>query len=162
MNKEDLELTLQNVRTWIGLVDQKVNILLVLQFGVLAIVLKPAYDLLTGKSTTWNQLSLLILVFAVCFYVYSIVKLAIAIKPRVKSEQKESLIFFGSIASMNLDDYKKAVNKSKKKDYKNDLISQISVTSKISNLKHQNYTDALILFGLSILLLGLLIMDVNI
>jgi len=161
MNKEDLELTLQNTRAWIGFVDQKVNLLLVLQFGVLALILKPASDIITSQQSAWSGVSLLVLVFAVCTYAYSIFKLILAIKPRIKSEQKGSLIFFGSIAALSIKEYTRAVSKRTKKEYYNDLAAQINVTSKISNVKHVNYTDSLILFIASILLLGILILNVQ-
>lgn len=151
MKVQDLEKTLDSVRAWILAVDQKTNIVLVLELALITLISKPTYDLLAANKDTLSPLSLGLLSVMFVLFAVSLVKLLFAIIPRVKVKGIDSLIFFGFIAKRSLVDYRKEIARASAGSYKADLVTQIHTISMISSAKHTNYNDGVIALPLALL-----------
>ena len=151
MKVQDLEKTLDSIRAWILAVDQKTNIVLVLELALITLISKPTYDLLAANKDTLSAMALALLSVSFVLFAASLVKLLLAIKPRVKAKGIDSLIFFGFIAKRSLADYRQEVARASARSYKADLVTQIHTTSVISSAKHTNYNDGVIVLPLALL-----------
>ena len=70
-----------------------------------------------------------------------------------KGGNKRSITYFGDIAKFDMKDFKKAIKDINIKEYENELVEQIYISSKIAIRKHAQFKDAIFtFFGGSILL----------
>lgn len=146
MNKRELELQLDSLRQWILAADQKISIALVLVAATVSLMATPTYDLLKANKTHISTVIILFLYVALILMVWSLIKLLVAIRPRVKPIVKGSLIYFGSISGLKLPDFKSKIGKVTPAQYKDDLINQIYINSIICTKKHSHYKDGLLIF----------------
>lgn len=146
MNVEQLEKLLDTVRTWIIACDQKISIGLVLMAATISIITKTTYDLLTRNKNDLSGIALTLLTISAILFVYGLIKLLMAVSPRTSLPAKKSLIYFGTIAKLPAEKFKKSVASMSRQAYKSELIDQIYVTSVIASNKHSHYKDAVTLF----------------
>jgi len=149
MSTRELEIILETVRTWILGVDQKISIGLVLVVATISILVTPTYDLLIVVKM--STMSSIFLISSVVVFLYSLIKLLMAVSPRTALVHKNSLIYFGTIPKFTSNEYKKRISKISSKEYKNELVDQIYITSEICNKKHSHYKDALYVFILGLI-----------
>ncbi len=146
MGTKELEKLLETVRAWIISADQKISIGLVLEAATVSIIAKPTFDLLTRGDSKPSILALALLVGSVILLMYGLTKLLMAVSPRTSLGPKKSHIYFGSIAQLSNKDFRKKIKALSAVNYKDELIDQIHITSKISKKKHSHYKDAVGLF----------------
>ena len=166
--KEDLQLTLDTVNSWVNNCDQKAGILLAL-VGVSITVLitsdfltklrnyifTPFYEYWSNESSyltfSWSRILVFIcllvsaiMLFASCFYLLQTISAKVDYDKMRKKHPglvKTSFIYFGSICKMTYDDFKKD-----EVEYVDDLKSQIYVNSVIANKKFALYRKGLCCF----------------
>lgn len=158
MNKSDLEANLTRIQDWIKSADQKISIWFAFQ-GVFITLITPYFLTKTFfvRLLTFCSSQIFILVTGFGFIAYGIFNSASALVPRLKNNTgKKSMIYFGDITSLNLDDFKKELNSYSESDYEEDLKRQIYISSKISSKKHKLFRNSIISFFVGILILGLL------
>jgi len=156
MNQLDLEQNLQRVQEWIKAADQKVSIFLAFQGAVISLFFS---DTLNWLKVNLNQLSWLLATLSISGVVligYSVYKSVSAIVPRLKNHSgKKSLTYFGDIANLELNDFKKKIKGMSDADYEDELIEQIHISAKIAARKHFQFRDSIIMFFLGMFLLAL-------
>jgi len=158
MNKSELEENLIRVQDWIKSADEKISIWLAFQ-GVFITLMAPYLFAQTFfvRLLTFCLPQILILVSGLVFIGYGIFNAVSALVPRLKnSTGKKSLIYFGDISSLNLEEFKKELKLYSQSDYEEDLKKQIYISSKISSKKHKLFRDSIISFFIGILILALL------
>lgn len=151
MGIEELEKNLSRIHEWIRAADQKVNIFLAFQ-GIILTILFPVVSQMTDKSLFIFSAPNLFLVLTVIFFVaYSIFKCLFALVSRTgKKGHKKSLLFFGDVSSYKIEEYKKQLKTVSRTKYREDLIDQVYISSKIAYVKHVQFQEALIFFAIGI------------
>ena len=166
--KEDLQLTLDMVNSWINNCDQKAGILLTIVGVSITVLITSDFlkylrtYIFTPFIEYWSHESsnlsfslcrftvfILLIVSALmlvasCFYLLQAISAKVDYDEMRKKHPglvKSSYIFFGSICKMTYDDFKKD-----EVDYVDDLKSQIFVNSEIANSKFKYYNKGLYWF----------------
>jgi hypothetical protein len=153
MKKEDLENNLIRVQDWIKSADQKVSIWLAFQGIFLTIIIQ--YIANKIKNVKYFDFNILLFLTSITLIGLSIYKAALVIVPRIKNGKHKSILYFGDIGSISLNDYENIIKKYSEADFERDLISQIHISSKIAKRKHEEFRDSLILFIVGSVLLAL-------
>lgn len=140
-----LEDSLARNLAWIASADAKTAVIFTVataMFGFLATT-APAY----GK---WTVCSVTTAIAAAALLLASLGALTTAILPRNRGP-KLSLIFFGSVADMEVDAYRRAVTGFDEEAYMEDLVQQAHANAKIAGEKYRWIKYATILLYLSVL-----------
>ena len=152
MNNEELEKSLLRVHEWIKSVDQKISIALVLEAGILVILLKPTYSFLMRIQPSQGVFITVLIISALVLFGMAIIKAIVALAPRLRPpKDTSSVLYFGSIAQIDLKSFSKKVRKMKSGDYTQDLTQQIHVSSTIARKKHRALADSLYLMVFSLI-----------
>ncbi len=145
---ETQEKNLDRAQDWIQNADQKVSIFLALT-GAVSTFSLPYFFKVFPKDGFFG---ILLFIATLIFLTMSFYKSIKAIKPNIsKSKKQKSMIYFGDIATLTLEQYKNKIKDFSKEDYRNDLTNQIYVCSKIANNKHSLFSDSVIYFILSLI-----------
>ncbi|MHB8579148.1 MAG: Pycsar system effector family protein [Ignavibacteriaceae bacterium] len=146
LEKSDLELNLNRVHEWIKAADQKVSIFLAFQGVVLAILFPSVFSWVIRH---WKNIPFMLqslLIVGIILIAYSIYKSAMSIIPRLSKDEKKSLTYFGDIAEFKIEEFKRAIEELGEKEYEEELIEQIQISSIIAKRKHSQFRSALIIF----------------
>lgn len=131
MDKVDLlEKELDRLLQWVRAAESRLALVLPLataMLGALAVSIPDAFD--------WTVLSGIAASFSVFFLALSIVFSALATFPRTTGP-KGSLIYFGGIDAVELDQFKKAVSSLTDDEYMNDLSVQCHRNAQIAAKKY--------------------------
>lgn len=137
--------TLQIKLDWISRHDNRVSFVTGVFIAMLGVLAKAA-----SEVECWNfylgstfSIALLLIGVGICFVYLSHF-------PKT-NPPNTSLIFFGSIAGLNYDDFQKKFKNLTQEDYLADILYQIHINSKILSSKFYYLKGALIFLGLSIL-----------
>ena len=143
----NLEYVLRNIYEWIRSVDQKISIFIVFQ-GITITVLSPQiYSLVLKKSQHVSFVYKVILIFSFLLFLSEIILLLISLMARLKNKtNSKSLIYFGDIPEVSLNDYQKSVFNLNREIYKEDLIRQCYISARIASLKYKLFNKSVILF----------------
>lgn len=152
MTTEQLEKQLTRVHEWIRSADQKNSIFLALIAGISAVFAKPFSGVLRANIQNYSPLQRLLITLSLEILAWSIIRSLLCLKPSLNAKAK-SLTYFGSIASMRLDNYKLMLSRVKVNAYYDELIEQIYISSKIADTKHRQLAGAILLFMISVVLL---------
>jgi len=149
-----LESNLNRVQEWIRAADNKVSILLAIE-GILITLILSDSMLAYVKTIQQNSFTITILIGSLVFLFVSSYKATLTIVPRLsRKNMKASLLFFGSISTMELKDFDKKIKEMDEKQYINQIIEQIHISSIIASSKHHNFKDSVIALSVSLILLG--------
>ena len=161
MTKDDLEKNLDRVHEWIKAADQKVSIFLAFQGVVIVILMPYIQDLFSKYQSVCSVYRMPLVLGSVVLMSYGLLKSAMALIPRLKNHIKKSLIYFGDISAMKIEDFKKDLENMSEADYKQQLIEQIHVSSRIAAVKHKQFKDSVLLFilGLGLFILIYLVLN---
>jgi len=158
-SKDDAYKALELTNSWIFNVDGKISfglafsaILIGIVFASEAIGLRPIGELFSSiqnGAITLTHIIEAILAFALYSTSFlSLVMFFIALKGRVKNDSgKSSIMFFGSVASEILNNYKAKVLNMSEKEVIKDILEQVHTNSKICTQKFKYYN-----YGLKILI----------
>ena len=159
MNKEEKFKELERIDLWINNADTKISYLLAF-LGIIATiiftsdsVMKKIRDCLDNalklnKQDIANILSLLVIilvmnmVFFIAKSIYYLLKASSA-KINVSNTNKSSTLFFGSIATNTIEQFKEKVKRQTDEELEEDIIEQIFINSKICSEKMKNYNKAI-------------------
>lgn len=144
MNKIDyLEKELARLLDWIKSADTRISLILPLTTAMLGTIaaLTPAYS----KWTWCIGLSVSV---SVVLLVCSLVSISMALFPRTNGPVN-SMIFFGGIQTRTLEEFRGEVSNFDEDEYKNDLINQCYINSKIASSKFKWVKKSLIFLMLS-------------
>lgn len=150
---DELEKTLNRIHEWIRAADQKISIFLAFEGIIITLITLPVSSWVKGKYLLFDSIILSLLYFSFSLLTYGFIKILFALSPVLRQKQGDSFTYFGDIAKVKFESYKNRINKTTQKDYKNELLEQIHIVSKIANRKHLNFRDSLLLFCLGILFL---------
>ena len=175
--KEDLQMTLDSVNSWVNNCDQKAGILLTVVGVAITVIMTsdflkslrefffgPFIEYWTGDEElvfSWSRFTVFLLLLiaagmliASCYYLFHAISANIDYK-KIRHDNPElaktSYIFFGSICGMTYEDFKK-----EEIDYLDDLKSQIFVNSIIATAKFRNYNKGLYWFKSMLIVSGML------
>lgn len=159
MNKEEKFKELERTDLWINNSDTKISYL----FAVLGIVATIIFTnnsiieiiknsiknlLKLDKQDIENILSLIVIITFInllIFIVRSIYFLFKASTARINVNDinKDSILFFGSIASKTIEEFKEQINNQTEEELEEDIVEQIFINAKICNEKMKNYNKAI-------------------
>lgn len=159
--REELEKDLSRIIGFVNSCDSKSSIVM---SGVLAIVALIAG--LNGPSLADHFknnldsagviLSLVLLIVSVALIIIGLSFVISSLYARGKPDNQayhDSLIYYGSISSLEYDDYKESVLSRTNEDYLEDLASQVHINSIICSKKYRLYNKGLIFSIVGIILL---------
>lgn len=129
MTVDILEKELARLLSWIQTIESKISIIFPLSTAMLG-----SLAVLVPKYACWTAFPTIVSVISILFLIFSIVFSALASFPRT-SGPEESLIYFGRIASMDLDQYETAVKQLGQDGYIDDLIKQCHRNAQIAKRK---------------------------
>jgi hypothetical protein len=140
-----LESTLARQLAWIAAADAKTGFVFVAATAMLGLLASaaPAY----GK---WTALGVILSVLATTLLLASLTALVAAVFPRTHGP-KLSIIFFGGIASRDVDAYRSDVQSLDEDAYAEDLIQQCHINAKIASTKYHWVKIASVFLALSVL-----------
>jgi len=156
IDKEDLKNNLEMVQKWIGLVDQKVSIFLAFQGVVLTLLLPKMFLWIVKNLFNFDNKELILLVSGFVLIIFSLYKSILTILPKLsKSKKTKSITYFKDIADFKFEDFKKILGGINLTEYRNELIEQIYLSSKIATRKHYQFRDSVFIFFIGLFLLML-------
>ncbi len=130
MNKVDyLEKELARLIDWIKSADTRISFIL-----PLSTVMLGTMAALAPTLNEWTKISAFAVFAASLLLVFSIVFIALATFPRTKGPKK-SMIFFGCINTMDLEQFRTSVSSLEEGEYINDLIDQCHINAQIAEEK---------------------------
>lgn len=160
--KEDAFQTLSLINTWIGNIDTKTSFALTLTGVMIGVIfsgdLPNAFQRIEEVSklselSGTEIFSILLVILLYCANFISIVSFMLAIIARVKNmNNSSSMFFFGSIASMNLQNYKAKANHITEQELIGDLEEQIHINSQICKQKAKWYNKGIKFLFITIIL----------
>lgn len=138
---------------WISTADAKLAVLATIPLAMLGISLFDVAERVNEPD--WQDLPLAMSTILLCVCLYFC---KAALTPRL-SGPKQSVIYFGAISKLSIDDFRRSVTGLSSDDFQNDLVSQIHRNSEIANVKHTNINKAIywLAFSLPIWLLSIAI-----
>lgn len=163
-SKEDAYRTLELTNSWIGNVDTKTSFGLAFIVALLALIFYNAGSapsaiqdftmaLKLGDVTVCIILRVILIALLYIFSFASIAMFCFAIMGRTKNvSDKKSIIFFGNIANMPLNDFKAKTCNMNDKEITRDLLEQIHINSKICSVKFFYYSKGLYSLIVSVIL----------
>lgn len=138
--------TLERTDAWIGSSDTKIQITLAFIVALPAFLVAKAPELRLIIIENGDLISFLIIfsIFVHFFFLsLSLYHSFRTLVPDIKSRKTKSLLFFGSIASIPLENYSKKMLGAELNVLENDLVEQIHSVSVIANNKFKNVTKTL-------------------
>ena len=163
-SKEDAYQSLELTNSWIGNVDTKASFGLAFIIALLAIIFYNAGAMpiafqnisveLKEQNLSWCTIVSAILV-AVLYIscLLSIMLFFLAIRGRIKTDsKKKSMLFFGTIAALPLNDFKSKTIAMSDKELTKDILEQVHINSRICTVKFKLYNLGLCLLILSSIL----------
>lgn len=166
---ENAKYVLDNTKEWINNVDIKISILIAFMGIILGYILIDSnIDFIERIITTINNNSIsfskiimgLLVLLLYINTIFSIIKLLYALKGKINIKEfnesgvtLNSLIFYGSIAKYNYEEFNKKVKNQTKQSNINDILSQVYINSKICTKKFKDYNVGLNMAMITIILL---------
>lgn len=154
-SKEDAYRTLEQTNMWIGNVDMKASLGLAFSVALLAIVFYNAgtmpiafQNLLTAlkeqKCCCCTIIEALLVVIFFMLYLASVIMFFLTIRGRIKTDvAKKSIFFFGTIATLPLNDFKSKAINANDKELTKDILEQVHINSRICVSKFNFYNKGL-------------------
>ncbi len=139
------ESNLQQELNWIGRHDTRIAFVtgtIIAMLGVLA-----------NASTHimfWNEYLYFFFGLSALFLFSSLISIYFSQFPKIGS-RNSSLIFFGTVALLKFDEYKKKFREMSREEYFDDLLSQIHINAEILNKKFVFLKSSLILLAVAII-----------
>ena len=156
LTKLEYEKNLERIHEWIRVVDQKIGIFLALQGVVITLFFPRLLSWLSDNYNRLNFLGWLFISIGVIYIFCALIKSILALIPRLKNSDKEkSITYFGDIAEMTFEDFKRELVNLNEKDYENELIKQIYISAIIAKEKHLQFRESIIGFIIGGAILGL-------
>ena len=151
--KEDAFRMLEMINTWISNIDTKVSFALALSGVLIGSVFSTGLPNALQRISEVSKLkelnggeiigAILVCILYVVSFI-SILYFMLAIIARIKNPNNfQSILFFGSIATMKLLDYKTKVNSMNQQEILEDLGEQIHINSMICNKKAKYYNKGM-------------------
>lgn len=133
------ENNLQRKLDWISRHDTRIGFATGVSIGMLGILATAC-----ASITNWCVLSYIIFGLSGALLFASLIVIYFSQYPKTKSKN-DSLLFFGTIAILKLEEFKKRFKQMNEEEYLDDLLSQIHVNAEILNKKFLNLKASLIL-----------------
>ena len=127
---EVLEEELERLLRWVGAAESRLAFVFSVSTAMLG-----AIALSVGDLGDWSWLSTAAALLAIVLLLSSIVCSVLATFPRIAGKAR-SLIFFGYIDSLSLDEYRKLVMSQTESGYRDDLIEQCHRNAQIASSKY--------------------------
>lgn len=150
-SKEDAYQTIDLINSWINNVDTKTS------FALAYVAVLMGFAFANGTSTVFQEAKntcpltcgiIFKLILVLMLYgasVGAIINLFMAVIARVKNDSgKKSMMFFGSISQMSINDYKAKILNMDEKDIIKDLLEQIHTNSRICMKKIKRYNKGIV------------------
>lgn len=143
--KEDAFKTLELTNGWIGSMDTKASFLLAYLAVVMGFVvsngLPSVFKLPVPKPLTTHYIAAVICVIALyLFLVFAVISLLETLIARTKNNSdRKSMLFFGEIATLSLNDFKAKILNRTEDELIKDLLEQVHTNSKICVKKSAYY-----------------------
>lgn len=150
-NKGDAYQTLELINSWINNVDNKTS------FALAYVAVLMGFAFAHGTPNVFKEIikiypptckTVLEMILVLALYGTSmgaIINLFMVVIARVKNDSgKNSLLFFGNISKMNLNDYKTKILNMDEKDITKDLLEQVYTNSIICAKKMKRYNSGIV------------------
>lgn len=156
MNSDELEDNLNRIHEWLRAADQKVGIFLAFQGVVISLLFPKMAKWICINLLIFSWLEIILTIFGLVLLSYGLTKSVVALIPRLKKNLPKSIIYFGDIAEMRIDDFKEEISKLNGKRYEDELIKQIHICAIIAKKKHEQFRESIITFMSGLAVLGLI------
>jgi hypothetical protein len=130
---------------WIGRHDTRIAFVAGVAIAMLGILANAS-----ASIVSWNCLLYIIFGLAAILLFISLILIYLSQYPKTKS-QNSSLVFFGTIASLKLDQFKKNFKAMTDDEYLDDLLSQVYINSEILAKKFTYLKSSLIFLVISVI-----------
>ncbi len=171
---EIAERNLERAHNWVRSIDQKAGFtitvvlaLLAASFSVVGIAAKVSLAVVIGNDGyIWIVALIISVLFLIYFFriIQALWNLRQVVRPRTDLKGYPSLaLYFGSIAEMELDQFKQCLIEYDEKSVLDDICNQTHISSVIASAKSAKFNDALnhitsgVIFGILFILLTTLI-----
>lgn len=147
ITKNDAENTLKDIHGWIKSSDTKFSILL----GVVAVLFSLTTEIFKilpyAAENTFSVKVFFAVLFWVVYVLSSLSTLIICLSglfSRMKTPKTNSMLYFGSIANQELNEYKFNVLATTEEEKLDDLLNQIHINSRIAEKKMKLFNCAIV------------------
>lgn len=150
-DKEDAYKSLDITNSWIASLDNKASIMLAYLAVMIGFVVSHGFPVLLSRSECCefdfsNVIKIIILVALYITLSVSVVLQFLALKARTKkTNSNHSLLFFGEISEMSLNDYKSRILNRTEEGLIKDILEQIHTNSIICSRKCKLYNSGLVM-----------------
>lgn len=147
------EKNLTRIHEWIRSVDQKLGVFFALQAAFIVFVTPLILEQLSKNFLKVSSVNVLIIIFGYLLISYGLLKCIHSLYSRLKvknttvTEDQLSVTYFAHIKHLSHKSYVKKMKSMSKKDYGDELLSQIHESARIATKKHEQFNDALRLFA---------------
>lgn len=143
-NIERAKLVLQFNLDWISRYDTRIALLAGIQIAMLGLLAKSGAAIIS-----WGWISGFTFGTAFLAISYGLILVYLSQYPKTES-QNSSLIYFGTIAPLKINNYKEKFLEVSENEYLDDLLSQVYINSIILSKKFDNLKSSLRLLAISI------------
>lgn len=131
INKIELyEKSLERMLAWVQASESRLGIIVPTATSMLGVM-----SGLAGFARSFNWLLYFALILSVIFLILSLVFAFFAVYPRVNGP-KDSLIFFGKVKMLSVEDFRLKMDSASESSYAEDLLRQIHVNAQIADEKY--------------------------
>jgi membrane-associated HD superfamily phosphohydrolase len=142
---EQAESNLQRNLDWVGKHDTRIAFVAGISIAMLGVLANAS-----ALITVWKWYTYLVFIFTALLLFTSLVLIYFSQYPKTES-RNSSLIFFGTIATLKCDEFKKKFKEINKENYLDDILCQIHINAEIISKKFAYLKSSLILLAISII-----------
>jgi phosphoglycerol transferase MdoB-like AlkP superfamily enzyme len=137
--------SLQRKLTWIGRHDTRIAFVAGVSIAMLGVLANAA-----ASIKSWNWPLYVVFGFAAVLIAVSLVLIYCSQYPKTTS-RNSSLVFFGTIAELKLDEYKKRFKERTNEEYLDDLLCQVHINAEILSKKFSFLKASLVVIATSLI-----------
>lgn len=144
--RENLETNLSKQLSWIQAADTRAGFILPISISMLGVIAA----VMPKNTCSWEVIPICFAILASIILILSLIFVAFASFPRTTGPEG-SLIFFGGIASVKLEEYTTRINSFTSEEYRDDLIAQCHRNAQIAERKYFWVKKSMICIFMSLL-----------
>jgi general stress protein CsbA len=142
---EQAESNLQRNLDWVGKHDTRIAFVAGISIAMLGVLANAS-----ASIDFWRWYTYLAFILSAVLLFASLVLIYFSQYPKTKSNNS-SLVFFGTVATLKCDEFKKKFKEISKEDYLDDILCQIHINAEILSKKFAHLKSSLILLAISII-----------
>lgn len=142
---QQAETSLQRKLNWIGRHDTRIAFVAGFSIAMLGVLARAS-----ASIVVWDWCLYLVFSLAALLLFISLALVYLSQYPKTES-RNSSLNFFGTIAALKLDEFKKRFKERTNEEYLDDLLSQIHINAEILNKKFSYLKSSLVVLAIALI-----------